>query len=432
MQGKMDSKENARSIPAARTGSARDRTTESSTGRRCFAVLSALTRTPALMLALMAAAWLPAAPLEAQIIHRVPYFLSASHPTGQGFLRISNRGDRTANIEVRAVDDAGVSGSTLTLSLDPGTATHFNSDDLEQGNPGKGLAGRAGPGSGDWRLEIEADVPGVQVGSFVRTADFFLTGMGQEAAPYQRSDRPTVTRFEVQVFNPDRNTAARSKLRITNREPNPVRVELHATDDSGMQGRCDVEIAAGVTGSYDAFELEGGTVCTGGTAGWGSGSGKWYVLVDVNRNDDDITVVNLLESASGHVTNLSLPLVYVVGSGSGGAGPVDDHPNTPPGTPVNVPSVTSGELEYNDQDWFRVTPTQPGTLTVHTTGNVDTEGIIEAADGSRRWDNDDQSFSNENFRIEATVQPGDYDIGVNGWSPSDTGSYQLHLEFQRQ
>ena len=490
----------------------------------------------------MAAVWLPSAPLEAQIIHRVPYFLSASHPTGQGFLRISNWGDRVANLEIRAVDDAGVSGGSVSLRLDPDTAIHFNSDDLERGNPGKGLVGSAGQGEGDWRLEIETDVDGVDVGSFVRTVDTFLTGMGQEAVPYRTAADPTVTLFDVPIFNPDRNPNQRSRLRITNRESHRVTVYVDATDDAGMQGQCNVQIAAGATNSYTAHDLEQGTVCAGGIAGWGSGTGKWYVLVGVDRSNDDITVVNLLESASGHVTNLSLPLVAV--EGTGGAGGVDDHPNSgpgtrvsvpsttagsletggdedyfrfslsqsgevtvystgstdtvgrliavnrgvaydnddsgsgnnfhivqnvsagdydvrvrgysnsetgdyglhvefspgggsvdhpdlPPGTAVNVPSVTNGELEYDDRDWFRITLNQAGRLTAYTSGNVDTDGIVQAADGSSRWENDDDG-SEFNFRIEVTVQPGDYDIGVKGWGAGDTGSYQLHLEFQRQ
>ena len=110
---------------------------------------------------------------------------------------------------------------------------------------------------------------------------------------------------------------------------------------------------------------------------------------------------------------------------------IGDHPDGPPGTAVNVPSITGCDLDYGDQDWFRVTLTRAGRLTAFTSGNVDTQGIVQTADRSEEWQDDDGG-NGFNFRIDATVDPGDYDIGVAGFAAGDTGSYQLHLEFQRQ
>ena len=252
--------------------------------------------------------------------------------------------------------------------------------------------------------------------------------MGQEAVPYHTANDPTRTHFNVPIFNPGSNTTRRSVLRITNRESRSVVVDLHATDDSGMAGRCDVEIAPGATGTYTAEELELGTPCTY-TPGWGSGSGKWYVLAAVDRNHDDITVVNLLESDSGHVTNLSLPLVAV--GASSGPSVADDHPNSAPGTRVSVPSTTAGRLETGgDEDYFRFSLSQSGQVSVYSTGSLDTVGRLIAGNNRGIAYDDDDSGIGSNFQIVQNVSSGDYDVRVRAYSNgSDTGDYMLHLEF---
>ena len=58
---------------------------------------------------------------------------------------------------------------------------HFNSNDLEQGNVGKGLTGSTGAGEGDWRLELSSDAD-IEVLSYIRTTDGFLTAM-HDVAP---------------------------------------------------------------------------------------------------------------------------------------------------------------------------------------------------------------------------------------------------------
>ncbi|MYE13244.1 MAG: hypothetical protein F4X99_16650, partial [Gammaproteobacteria bacterium] len=67
------------------------------------------------------------------------YLPPMSDPARQGFVRVINHSDAAGAATLTATDDAGVAYEALTLALGPRQARHFNSDDLELGNPDKGL-----------------------------------------------------------------------------------------------------------------------------------------------------------------------------------------------------------------------------------------------------------------------------------------------------
>ena len=246
--------------------------------------------------------------LTAQIkyLHEVPFFPSASE-SQQGFVRIVNHSGEAANLSIRAIDEVGNARPNVTLEVPPKQARHFNSDDLEWGNEAKGLVGSVGAGVGTWRLAIVSDVDSIEVFSFLRTTDGFMTGMGRTAQFYTMLGQPDVKTFDVPIVNPASNHFQLSILRITNHHQERVRFQLVGTDDAGREARCDVEIDAGATESFRAYELEDGGVCIGDTEGFGDGKGKWFVTGTVER-DKRITVVNILDSGS-HVSNLSHPRV---------------------------------------------------------------------------------------------------------------------------
>ena len=114
-----------------------------------------------------------------------------------------------------------------------------------------------------------------------------------------------------------------------------------------------------------------------------------------------------------------------------GAGEADDHGDTfDTATSVSIPSTTQGELEEGkedgDRDYFRVVVAAAGTLTVETTGRVDTYGTL--FDGSRtRLATNDDGGSGTNFKIERQVQAGTYYVEVRGFRPSRTGTYELRV-----
>ena len=114
-----------------------------------------------------------------------------------------------------------------------------------------------------------------------------------------------------------------------------------------------------------------------------------------------------------------------------GAGEADDHGDTfDTATSVSIPSTTPGELEEGkedgDRDYFRVVVAAAGTLTVETTGRVDTYGTL--FDGSRtQLATNDDGGSGTNFKIERQVQAGTYYVEVRGYSPTRTGTYELRV-----
>ena len=147
----------------------------------------------------------------------VPFFPSSSHPFGQGFVRVINHSDRSGEIFVHATDDAGAAFGPITLPIGAYKTVHFNSEDLEVGDSGKGLPGGIGAGAGDWRLEITGDF-NFEVLAYMRTEDGFLTSM-VEAVP------GIGNRYRIPVFNPGSNRSQISMLRVVN--PGSESADLH-------------------------------------------------------------------------------------------------------------------------------------------------------------------------------------------------------------
>ena len=228
-------------------------------------------------------------------VHEVALFPPASDASGrQGFVRVINRSESTAEITIGAHDETDWEYEPLTLSLDSGQVAHFNSDDLEQGNAGKGLTGSTGAGEGDWRLALSSDAD-IEVLSYIRTTDGFLTAM-HDVAPVSG------TRHRVAIFNPGSNTAQVSRLRLVNAGEEAAEVTIAGTDDGGMSPGSDVfvTVPAGATRTYTAQELESGAEGLGGSLG--DGAGKWRLDV---TSGQPIRVLSLLSSPTGHLTNLS-------------------------------------------------------------------------------------------------------------------------------
>ena len=95
-----------------------------------------------------------ASPVQA---HRIALFPAARHGTeggNQGLVRIINHSDEAGEVRIDAFDDEGAPYGPVTVDIGAGESVHFDSDDLERGNPTKGLEGATGTGEGDWRLEV--------------------------------------------------------------------------------------------------------------------------------------------------------------------------------------------------------------------------------------------------------------------------------------
>ena len=240
--------------------------------------------------------------------HSVALFPSASDPLGrQGFVRVVSRGDHAGEVHIDAWDDEGTPRAPVTLAIGAGETKHFNSEDLETGNPGKGLDGSAGSGKGDWRLVLTSPLE-LEVLAYIRTEDGFLTAV-HDVAPSAE------TKHRVVTFNPGRNVGQVSRLRVINLGAETAEVRIEGTDDDGRSsdGAVEFTLAPEASRTLTAGELESGEAL-GLSGALGAGKGKWQLLVTAEQ---PIEVMSLLSSPTGHLTNLSTIRGKVVVQGVG-------------------------------------------------------------------------------------------------------------------
>lgn len=232
----------------------------------------------------------------------VPLFLSASaleRDGRQGFVRVFNRSGRSGEVRISATDDSGARPASVTLEIGQSETRPFNSGDLENGNRGKGLSGGIGAGNGDWRLRFDSALD-IEVAAYIRTEDGFLTAMHDQVVVEDGSGA-----YHVPLFNPASNREQRSLLRLINPDlDDSVQVKITAFDDRGEPGDSSVQLrlSPGQARTLNAGQLEEGGEDLSGSLG--AGAGKWRLFVEA---EGDIHVVNLLDSRTGNLTNLSLP-----------------------------------------------------------------------------------------------------------------------------
>ena len=239
-----------------------------------------------------AAGILPVLVLAAQMLcaetHTVPLFSSAGDPTLQGFVRVVNLSDQSGSVSVSAFTDTGARWGETSFRINGNAVYTFNSDDLEYGSTRKGIDG-IGVGTGDWHLTFDSDLQ-LTVSAYLRTRDGFLTAMNRTV----QKDPDGVHR--VMTFNPGSNTRQVSRLLLVNPSRETVTVTVKGTDDRGEEGDrpVTVTLSANEAETLTAQQLE--------YRGLGDGSGKWRLHVTATQ---PITVMSLLKSATGHLTNLS-------------------------------------------------------------------------------------------------------------------------------
>ena len=229
---------------------------------------------------------------ESTTMYRVPLFPAAAR-SREGVVRVINRSYASGQVSIVAVDDQGNRSGPVELAIESRQAVQISSTDLERGNAAKGLVGRAGSGQGDWRLEITSELD-LMVLSYVRTADGFLTSM-HDLAPVAADGS-----HRVVFFNPG-SARQVSKLRLINDGKRTASVAITGIDDLGSGSeRVALAVPAGSALTFTSAQLEAGG--RGLSGGLGDGDGKWRLRV---RSDEEIVVMSLLETISGHLTNVS-------------------------------------------------------------------------------------------------------------------------------
>ena len=208
-------------------------------------------------------------------------------------MRVINRSGEAGEVSVEAIDDSGAVLGTVALSIAGGATAHFNSSDLEDGNPEKGLSGGVGSGAGNWRLLLDSGLE-FEVLSYIRTGDGLLTAM-HDVAPSVGGE------YRVAIFNLGKNPNQVSRLHMMNTGEEKALIQVSGRDDAGEASKkTALYLPAGESRVFSALELENGV--DGDFAGIGEGTGKWCLHVE---SDQAVFVTNLMDSPTGHMTNLS-------------------------------------------------------------------------------------------------------------------------------
>ena len=236
--------------------------------------------------------------------YTVPLFVPASTSGGpQGVLRILNDGDASGTVTVYAIDDAGTRSGPATFTLNARAAAEFTATDLANGNTASGLTGSLGTGTGEWRLEIETELP-IQPMAYVRAADGTLSVMHDTVRGTEVAGQAT---YLVPVFNPSTEVTQASRLRLINPGDAVAMVTISGRDDTGAAasgGDVQLTLPANGARTLTAQQLEAGD--TSVTGRLGAGVGRWRLSVSSDR---PIQVVNVAVSSSGAWNNLSTTAV---------------------------------------------------------------------------------------------------------------------------
>ena len=147
----------------------------------------------------------------------------------------------------------------------------------------------------------------IEVLSYIRNADGFLTAM-HDIVPGEDNV------YRVAIFNPGRNKNQKSLLRLINPGAQEAVLTIRGIDDTGkeFEGAVSVTLPGGGARTFSAAALESsagrgdleedqqGDAALEGELGMGTG--KWRLIV---TSEQPVLVMSLLESPTGHLTNLS-------------------------------------------------------------------------------------------------------------------------------
>lgn len=230
----------------------------------------------------------------------VPLFPAASDKL-EGVVRVVNDADTDGTVRIVASDASDWNYDPIEMTIGANRGVEFSSDDLELGNPAKGLEIGTGAGEGDWRLELASELP-IRVAAYIRTSDGLLASM-HDLAPRMKKHThrlfpPRDHGYRVVSLNPGRNTNQVGFVRMTNAGREAARLRYTGFDDAGeyrnpISGIRD--LLPGETRIIPAVELEQRTY-------FRPGVGKWQVQVDAAR---PIEVMSLMRNPTGHLANLS-------------------------------------------------------------------------------------------------------------------------------
>ncbi|MBI9086842.1 MAG: tandem-95 repeat protein, partial [Desulfobacterales bacterium] len=139
-------------------------------------------------------------------------------------------------------------------------------------------------------------------------------------------------------------------------------------------------------------------------------AGIWYILVQDYNNDDKHN-------------NYTVSIGCVAGDAGG---------TCPASYAITCNSVTSAAIDTNgDVDYYKLDfsgASGPTDVVIYTTGGTDTFGQIYNAECLVMIVYDDDSGADTNFRMEASLDPGIYNLKVRDYYTYKKGDYTLYVE----
>ena len=139
----------------------------------------------------------------------------------------------------------------------------------------------------------------IKPSAYIRTGDGFITAIHEVV---RRTVDGVSSVHHVEIFNPGSNDQQQSRLRVINLTDKSVTVTIDGVDDTGMPPETTVRLMlpADAARTVTAQDIEiGGDGLEGR---FGNGTGKWQLFVTA---EGAIAVMSLLQSPTGHLTNLS-------------------------------------------------------------------------------------------------------------------------------
>jgi hypothetical protein len=229
----------------------------------------------------------------------IVYFANpASNGKQQTFLRVVNNSSSAGTVTVTGTDNLGLSSSgAVSFELGANESKQMTAQDLENGNPSKGLSGKLGDGIGKWRLTI-ASALDLSAQSLIRTPDGFLTNMSAVVKADANGDST------VNFLNSGDNTSQQSFVRLINSNVKKSSVTISVVDDEGQiapNGDVSVTLRAGQSLEFSASDLEQGNIALGLVGSIGIGSGRWRLNIS---SEPKIKVMSYVLTASGFLTNM--------------------------------------------------------------------------------------------------------------------------------
>ena len=326
--------------------------------------------------------------------YAVDFLPPASDPVRQGFIRVINHSSVAGDARIHAVDDFGGKHDVL-MTIKAAETVHLNSDDIENGNLGKGLAEGIGPGWGSWRIDLVSDLD-LETLAYMRTADGFLTSMHDTLRV--DAEHPGT----LPTFNPGSNQDQVGWLRLMNPAEDDVTVTITGIDDFGDSP--GVGVTAHLRGFeavvYKAAELESGHA-SGLVGSLGDGQGKWRLHL---TSTSGIHAMSLLVSPTGNLTNLTTEPPEPVAEEDGG----DEHESG-----HLVPMFPAAADEKGRQGFVRVVNRSnvEGTVQIQafdqTNWEYDTLELSLDAGQTRHFNSDDLELGNVAKGIEGSTGAGE-------------------------